>query len=246
MTAPYLLLYIIAAMLVQLVAAAGWAIAARNRRHRDMSPAAEPVAPPVAGLAWPGWRQFRIAHREFVDAARTQCSFHLEPEDGQPLPPFEAGQYLTFSLPVPDASGAGASRPIVRCYSLSDAPGPGHYQITVKRIADGASSRHFHDRLQLGDLVSVRAPSGRFVLQPDPTLPVVMIAGGIGITPLHCMLQARLAAHPASDIRLFYGVRDGAEHAFRQTLGDLARAHPNFRLTVAYIQTRDGDVPGVE
>jgi ferredoxin-NADP reductase len=244
MTAPLLLLYIVAALLLQLAAAAGWAIDRRNRRRADESATPGATTAQTPGLAWNGWRDFRIAGREFVDTAGTQCAFNLRPVDGRPLPPFEPGQYLTFSLSVP--TGTGTSRTITRCYSLSAAPDAGQYQITVKRVADGESSRHFHDRLQVGDVVRVRAPAGRFVLHPDPAVPAVLIAGGIGITPLRCMLQARLAAHPDSDIHLFYGARDGSEHAFRQMLGELTRQHPNFRSTVAYSQPRPSDVPEVD
>jgi ferredoxin-NADP reductase len=246
MTAALLLLCIVAALLTQIAAATGWALVRRSRRRA--APAATRVAapPPMAGLAWQGWREFRVAAREFADAAHTQCSFRLQPVDGLPLPPFEPGQYLTFSLSVPDATGAATSRPITRCYSLSAASDPGHYQVTVKRVAGGQSSCHFHDRLQVGDVLQARAPAGRFVLDPDPARPAVMIAGGIGITPLCCMLQARLASHPDSELHLYYGVRDGSEHAFRDALAALARAHPNFRSTVAYSRPRGSDVPGVD
>ena len=78
--------------------------------------------PPSVTGAWSGWRKFRVARRNFEDSSCTQCSFHLAPIDGERLPPFKPGPFLTVALQVADA-GAGAndkSRTIARCYSLSD------------------------------------------------------------------------------------------------------------------------------
>ena len=106
--------------------------------------------------AWVGWREFRVARRVFEDLGQTQCSFYLEPVDRLPLAPFKPGQYLTFPLEVADsgATPADVKRTITRCYSLSAAPDPTGYRVTVKRVAPpngrhelppGVSSGHFHD-----------------------------------------------------------------------------------------------------
>lgn len=168
--------------------------------------------------------------------------------DGKPLPPFEAGQFLTFSLPIlPD-------RPTVRCYSLSDRPDPKRYRITVKRIPPatdkpdvppGASSNFLHDRLHEGDVLEVKAPPGRFCLDPDPSVPVVFIAGGIGITPLLSMLRWCALEQPERTIHLYYGVRNTAEHAFSETLEELTRTCPHFRVCTVYSKPASGDVQGI-
>jgi len=154
----------------------------------------------AASAAWPGWREFRVVAREFEDASRTQCSFHLEPVDGAQLPPFLPGQYLTFSLPVVggDPGVAGAGRALTRCYSLSDRPGSSSYRITVKRVPSppgrpdlppGASSSHLHDRVHVGDVLTIKAPAGRFLIDASSDLPIVLVAGGIGVTPMMSMLR---------------------------------------------------------
>jgi len=53
--------------------------------------------------AWPGCRTFRVDRRVVEDAAQSVCSFYLMPEDGQPLPPFKPGQFLTFRPDIPAA-----------------------------------------------------------------------------------------------------------------------------------------------
>ena len=255
MTAPLLLVYIKAALLLQLAIGVGiwlW----RRRSVGTVTPvAAPPGVVPVSSAAWPGWRGFRVVRREFEDRAQTQCSFHLEPVDGAPLPPFKAGQFLTFSLRVADAdaAAAGAQRTITRCYSLSDRPQPGSYRVTIKRVtppsgrADlppGASSGHFHDRVREGDVLQVKAPSGHFFIDPDLAVPAVLIAGGIGITPMMSMLRWCLAEQPGRIVHLYYGLRNGDEHAFKQVLEELAAAHPAFHLNVVYSRPGANDVLG--
>jgi hypothetical protein len=90
----------------------------------------------------------------------------------------------------------------------------------------------------------VKAPSGRFFIDPDPTLPAVLIAGGIGITPMMSMLRWCLAEQPERPIHLYYGVRCGDEHAFKQPLEQLVRSDPSFRLNVVYSRPGPDDRQG--
>ena len=118
--------------------------------------------------AWQGYRAFRVDHRVIEDAAQSVCSFYLVPEDGQALPSFLPGQFLTFRLDLP--TQAGGSEQIIRCYSLSDAPGRDRYRVSIKRVPapsgslvpPGRSSNHFHDQVGVGDLLQIRAPAGHF------------------------------------------------------------------------------------
>lgn len=205
------------------------------------------------GAAWAGWRDFRVSLRVYEDAAKSQCSFTLTPVDGAPLPLFKPGQFLTFSFDLPDTSGN--TRTVTRCYSLSDRPDPGSYRVTIKRVRapydrpelpPGLSSSHFHDRVQVGQVVKVKAPSGHFFLDPDASAPAVLVAGGIGITPMMSMLRCCLAEQPGRRLHLVYGLRDGSEHAFKKQLQELAAAHPEFTLTVAYSRPGPGDVAGAD
>ena len=255
MTALLLLAYINAALLLQLGVGVGVWMWRRRRAAVNTPAAAQVKAARVSSGAWPGWRKFRVARREFEDAARSQCSFHLEPVDGAPLPPFKPGQFLTFALQVADTSAAatGGQRAITRCYSLSDRPQPPSYRVTIKRVpapADqpnvppGASSSHFHDRVREGDVLEVKAPSGHFFIDPDPNVPAVLVAGGIGITPMMSMLRWCLAEQPGRTVRLYYGVRNGDEHAFKAVLGQLAASQPNFHLNAVYSRPGPNDLQG--
>jgi ferredoxin-NADP reductase len=248
MTAAQLLAYIAVALVLQVIA--GVAFAVWRRALSAGAPVSAGVEEVVAAAgspsgAWLGWREFRVVRREFEDAAQSQCSFYLQPIDGTPLKPFQPGQYLTFSLKVPDlvAVGSGAGRAITRCYSLSDRPDPTGYRITIKRVPPpaaqpelppGVSSSHFHDRVNEGDVLQVKAPSGHFFIDPDASVPAVFIAGGIGITPMMSMLRWCVAEQPERLVHLYYGVRSSGDHAFKQVLEDLAATHPAFKLNVVY------------
>jgi ferredoxin-NADP reductase len=195
------------------------------------------------------FRTFRVDRKVVEDAAHSVCSFYLVPEDGQPLPAFLPGQFLTFRLDAP--APAGDSEQIVRCYSLSDAPGPDSYRVTIKRVPaplgsdfpPGRSSNYFHDRVTAGTLLQVRAPSGHFHLDRGDT-PVVLVAGGIGITPMLSMLNWSLSEQPGRELWLFYGVRDGRELVMKAHLEALAAEHPNFHLRLCFSNPLPEEVLG--
>ncbi len=211
------------------------------------------MAAPVSSAHWSGLRAFRVARRVMEDSAQAQCSFYLEPLDGQALRPYKAGQFLTFSLTIGGESSVAVGE-VTRCYSLSEAPNPAYFRVTIKRASPpsiqpnapaGRSSSYFHDRVQVGDLLQVRAPSGRFCLDTDSMVPVVLIGGGIGITPMMSMLHWCLDHQPGRIIHLYYGVRNRTEHAFKAVLEKWAAEVPTFHLHVVYSDKALPEPPGV-
>ncbi len=196
---------------------------------------------------WSGTRKFRVA-RKVAEAAGVY-SFYLVPHDGKPLPLYHAGQYLTLRLRLP-----GRDKPLVRCYSLSDAPqDSGCYRISVKRLAPppdqpdaapGQSSSYLHAAVNEGDILDVKAPAGSFTLEYSDPRPLVMIAGGIGLTPVFSMLKALLVSGSRRELWLFYGVRNSDEHCFARELAQLAATYGHFHLHVCYDQPLPGDQPG--
>ena len=205
--------------------------------------AAEPLTsddePEPATAAWSGLRSFRVERKVVEDAAQSTCSIYLVPQDGLPLAPFRPGQFLTFHLALPGASGTGEST--IRCYSLSDAPGPSGYRVSIKRVLPptgsqlpaGRASNFFHDRIEVGSLLQVRAPAGHFCLDRSDA-PVVLIGAGIGITPLLSMLKSCLTEQPGRELWLFYGVRNSSELVLKSDLQALAAAAPNFQLMICF------------
>jgi ferredoxin-NADP reductase len=250
MTSLNLLLWIALGMFSQLAIYLGftfwrhwqeyWVL--RNRAADVTLPLGDDVLETVEGTreaAWSGLRTFRVERKVFENDARSICSFYLRPEDGNVLPPFLPGQYLTFQLDVPMA--AGGTEQIVRCYSLSDSPHDDHYRISIKRIsssageggAPGRSSNYFHDHVEVGSSLQVRAPAGHFHIDRSDS-PVVLIAGGIGITPMLSMLNRCLAEQPGREVWLFYGVRNSREMVMKSHFESLAATQANFHLRMCF------------
>lgn len=186
--------------------------------------------------AWTGTRPFRVS--AVVDEAEDYRSFYLVPEDGRPLPRFEPGQYLTFHLPTADPS-----RPLVRCYSLSERPREDFYRVTVKRVEapegrpdlqSGRGSNHFHREVRPGSLLEVEAPQGTFFLDPTSAAPVVLIGAGVGITPLVSMASALAYSHDQRPVYFFAGFRSSRAHPFRARFREFGGDVPNLRLDVCY------------
>ncbi len=126
------------------------------------------------------WRPLRVAH--IVDESPSIRSFYLEPNDGLGLPGFAPGQHLPIRIAL-----EGQQAPSIRTYSVSSASSDEFLRISVKR--DGLISSHLHDRVQVGDWIEARAPQGHFTVQAAERRPLVLLAAGVGITPLLSMLR---------------------------------------------------------
>ena len=202
--------------------------------------------------AWDGKRTFRIAQCIHEDLNRDVCSFYLIPDDDGALPPFRPGQFLTFELPVP-----GEDHPVVRCYSLSDSPSEKkHYRVSIKRMKPplnaepgtpaGVASSYFHHRLWRGETVEAYAPAGDFYLDTTSDRPVVLIAGGIGMTPVISMMNWLVENQPEREVWLFYGVRNRNEHCMYDHLERIRYEYPNVGMVIAYSEPTDACELGVD
>lgn len=199
---------------------------------------------------WVGWRQFVVKAKQPESAVIT--SFVLEPADGGPVVNFEPGQYTSVAVHVPRL---GLRQ--IRQYSLSDAPNGHSYRISVKREAgpnpgeEGYVSTLLHDQVQVGDSISLAAPYGNFFIDVNATTPVVLISGGVGLTPMISMLN-RVLQSPGREIVFVHGARNSAVHAMKDHLRSVAAQHPNFKTFIFYDaplpqdqQGKDYDFPGI-
>ena len=200
-----------------------------RRRSAHFMPAAHPPA-------WVEFRPFEVQRK--VRESEDVCSLYLRPSDEKALPRYKPGQFLTLRVPASDGSA-----PLIRTYSLSDSPSPDSYRLTVKRTAEtsaatpraGIASTALHDHVAVGDVLEAKAPAGLFTIEPTETYrPVVLIAGGIGITPILAMLNSIVEQGGERETWLFYGVRDHRDHLMRRHLAELADQHPFVRLHVSY------------
>jgi uncharacterized protein len=200
-------------------------------------------------FTWNGWRKFEVVKK--VHEGGNICSFYLRPNDKKPLPPFSPGQYLTFRLQLP-----GDKQPTtVRCYSLSDSPKPDYYRVSIKRTpppregpgnVSASSSNYFHDHVKEGDILDVKAPSGGFYLDMTRHSPIVLIGGGVGLTPVLSMLNAVVESGSQREVWFFYGVRNRDEHIMREHFATIAREHPTVKLNICYSDPTEKCVHGAD
>lgn len=198
--------------------------------------------------SWKGFRQFRV-HR-IAKETELCTSVYLRPIDNKPICDFLPGQHLTLKFTVP-----GKQKPVVRCYSLSQGPSQREYRISVKAVPPprdnpqapaGLVSNFVNQQLVQGDLVEIKAPSGHFHLDVDADFPVVLLAGGVGITPLLSMIDFVIARQPARQVVLFYGSRNGADHAFKSYLAQVQQQFKNIYIVNAYSDPNSEDVQGTD
>lgn len=182
----------------------------------------------LAVLKTGGYRRFQIASK--LKESDNITSFYLVPADGGPVERHLAGQFLPVRLQRNDEV-------IQRSYTLSQGPNGHNYRISVKREDFGLMSRLLHDHCENGDIVGVGSPVGNFVLD-DGTQPIVMLSGGVGITPMMAMLDAQITAlkkgAPQRTVYFVHATQNSASHAFRRELNAMAHRYDWLHLFTAY------------
>jgi len=199
--------------------------------------------------SWEGLRQFRVDRKTPESDAIT--SFYLVPVDGGSIAAYLPGQFLGFKLNVP-----GQSDPVRRTYTISEKSGvASYYRLSIKRepapadrpdVPPGVSSNYFHDDVVEGSVIDVRAPRGDFHLDVESRRPVVLLSGGVGLTPMISMLGHICEENRPRDVWFIHGARNGREHAFGDYVRGLAVSHPNVNIRILYSQPDGSDRPGAD
>lgn len=195
---------------------------------------------------WKGWRFFRIEKK--IAEADDFYSFYLRPSDGRPLPDFIPGQYVSVRIDVPSIGYLQS-----RQYSLSDAPKPKYYRISVKRdrgiqagknsetyqLTPGLVSNQLIDKFKVGDLVSVSHPAGGFHLDTDTSGsgPLIFISAGSGATPLVSILNTVVERQES---RAISWIHCSARKApFEEHVREIAAGRKSFAMRFFHSQLAD-------
>ena len=194
--------------------------------------------------AWQGFRPFIVSRK--VPESQSMTSFYLMPEDREPLPPYMPGQFLTFKLNIP-----GIPRPVIRTYTLSDCPcHTEHYRITVKREPQPedpeiiSGSNYFHDMVKAGTRLQVAASRGDFFLDPKEETPVVLLSGGVGMTPMISMLNAIVDSGSKRPVWFVHGTPNGLHHAMGEHMRRIVAEYDNITVHIRYSRPRPEDIQG--
>ncbi len=193
---------------------------------------------------WEGFKDFRIVRKEKESSNIT--SFYLAAADGAPLPTFKPGQYITVRAMFPQGSTT------MRNYSLSDKPGQEWFRISVKRevppeanTPGGYVSNWLHDKVEVGDTIEIAPPCGEFFLDVTEKhdRPLVLLAAGVGITPIMSILLAALDAMGNRRIIFIHASLNEDVQAFKSVVDGLEARHPNLRAYHRYSDagTRTGN-----
>ncbi|MET3663975.1 2Fe-2S iron-sulfur cluster-binding protein [Caulobacter sp. 1776] len=194
--------------------------------------AAKAVAPSsVASLAprkprsWTG--VLRVA--QILRETPTILTFRFADPAADRLPfDFLPGQFLQVEVePEPGKSAR-------RSYTIASSPTQRAYaELSVKREEQGAVSRYLHDHVKVGDLVKVSGPFGAFTFTGTDADSIVLIAGGVGITPMMSVLRYLTDTAWPGEIFFLYGARSTEEFAFREDIERLERRHDNLHVFAA-------------
>ncbi len=204
--------------------------------HRELVTAHEKLA--AAKKAGPKKRAFwsgnlRLA-RIFQETPDVK-TFRLVNPDGGALP-FEhiAGQYINLKLTID-------GKRVNRSYTIASSPTRNAYvEISVKKAQNGYGSKHLHETWREGQLVSVAAPAGKFFFAGHESQRIVLIAGGIGITPMMSVVRSLTDRGWTGEMYLAFSVRKRVDVVFAHELEDLQARHQNLHVLVTL--TNDPEV----
>lgn len=208
------------------------------------------------------WRVMEVA--EIIDESADCRSFYLIDPYRQSLPDFRPGQYLMIR---PALAGAYQT---TRCYSLSSSPDSRYWRITVKRqervgdrlaASEGGSSNEgihssvkptanrqgglsawLHESIGVGDCLLVGGPNGQFALAADNPRPLVLLAAGVGITPMASMLRWSMQHTPQRLVRLLYQAKDLDHWPLGRTLHSWTAKFPACRVVSYFSRAKQEDI----
>lgn len=190
----------------------------------------------AADGGWIGWREFRIEAK--VRESDVITSFVLRPIDGLPVVLHKPGQYLTFRIPI---DGLGPQK---RNYSISSSPNGETYRISVKREPLGLVSNFLHDVAIEGSILQVAPPTGDFYLADDPQRPIVLLSGGVGLTPMVSMFESIAGSDTKVSVHYVHAAQNGRVHAMGDHIRNLSADKPNLSAAVFYRDPHETDLKG--
>ncbi|GGH85723.1 nitric oxide dioxygenase [Pullulanibacillus pueri] len=181
---------------------------------------------------WLGARDFRVDQK--VKETEDVTSFYLKPADGKAIPTYKAGQYLTLKANI-----EGEQYTHIRHYSLSESPGKEYYRISVKReqaqgkAPEGIVSNYLHHSVKEGDTLQFAAPAGDFTLTDDG-LPIVLISGGIGITPILSMFKTLAQTQPDRVVTFIHATLNSSTYAMKEEVHHLVEKNDRLKAFLCY------------
>lgn len=185
---------------------------------------------------WTGFKELILVDK--VKECDDIISFYFKDKEGKKLVKHKAGQYLPFKIKTDDPK----YKDEIRTYSLSMKPNEYLYRISVKKVEGGLISTYLHEKLEIGDAIEAMIPAGLFTLENrDKKKPLVLIAAGIGITPLLSMAYEGI--EDDSDVTFIQAVQNSQIQPFNYDINKISEI-TNLKSYVFYSNPIDQDIIG--
>jgi ferredoxin-NADP reductase/DMSO/TMAO reductase YedYZ heme-binding membrane subunit len=198
------------------------------RREAAKPKSRETANPKKSRTFWNGELVVANIHRETPDVK----TFRFVHPDGEIPFIHRPGQYMSLTLNID-------GQIVKRSYTIASSPAQrGHVELTIKRNPEGVVSRYMHDQLKVGDRIRIGAPAGKFFFDDHQSKAVVLIAGGVGITPLMSMLR-NLTDHSWHGTVYFINAMRSREDTIYETeLTSLANRFENLHVLTYFSQSK--------
>lgn len=202
------------------------------RREASKAKYREPIRPITVGKFWNGELTVANIHRETHDVKTFRL---VHPEGDIPFTHLP-GQYMNLALSI-------GGQTIRRSYTIASSPTQrGHVELTIKRNPNGLASRYMHDQLKLGDTIRIGAPAGKFFFHDLQSKGVVLIAGGVGITPLMSILRYLTDHSWKGTVYFINAMRSSEDRIFANEFASLANRFENLMILDFYSQSKPSQV----
>lgn len=204
------------------------------RRASDVGNSISTVAATGSGKKKPWTGELRVV--SITPETPSVSTFRLAALGGGELPfEHQPGQFLSLQLSID-------GKRVRRSYTIASSPLERSYcELTIKRESQGFVSRHLHDQLQVGDTLTVTAPAGKFVFTGKEAAGVILIAGGVGITPLMSMARYLTKQQWSGTIEFLIVAKSQEELIFREEIEQIQREFPRLRVHITLSQAMEGD-----
>ncbi len=196
----------------------------------------EVIAPLPVAANWSG--HLRVG--SIITETPGVKTFRLVPSPSERILPFTfvPGQFLNVAFWI------GGAR-MNRSYSVSSSPTQREYiDLTVRREPRGAVSRHIVDLLKVGDQIEAAGPVGKFTFDGTEADSIVLIAAGVGITPMMSIIRYLTERSWAGDIFLIFTFRKPAEFIFANEIAAIQRVNPKLHVAVTVTKPEGTDWTG--
>lgn len=186
----------------------------------------------MENLKWKGFKEVKVVKK--IEESTGIYSFYIKNLENKKLPKFLAGQFIAIRVKNKDNT---YTKP--RQYTLSMNHKDDFYRISVKREENGYVSKVLVDEVNAGDTVEITMPLGNFFLK-DNDRNVVLIGGGIGVTPM--LTMAYEAANTFKNVKFIYSTQNLENHSFKDEIEKLCEENTNIESAIFYTRATEEEV----